>query len=133
MEDLLTFTGIIIIVFGILQIILFFKMWIMTNDVWKIKKHLIGCENDMYEYIIMGDNDKILRVLKKSFSDDIANMLSKEWEFNTDERLKIVFNEKLDEIIKKYNNKAISLGLLDIDFNNYKDNLLDRIVKGIYN
>ncbi|MEG1865837.1 MAG: hypothetical protein RR331_03055, partial [Bacteroides sp.] len=67
MEDLLTFTGIIIIVFGILQIILFFKMWIMTNDVWKIKKHLIGCENDMYEYIIMGDNDKILRVLKKSF------------------------------------------------------------------
>lgn len=37
MEGLLTFTGCIIIVFGILQIILFFKIWGMTNDVSRIK------------------------------------------------------------------------------------------------
>ena len=37
MEGMFTFVGIIIIVFGILQIILFFKMWGMTNNVNEIK------------------------------------------------------------------------------------------------
>ena len=31
------FIGWIIIIFGVLQIILFFKIWIMTDDVTKIK------------------------------------------------------------------------------------------------
>ena len=34
------FVSIVIIVFGILQIILFFKLWGMTNDVKKIRKSL---------------------------------------------------------------------------------------------
>lgn len=38
MENLLTFTGYVMIAFGILQIILFFKMWGMTNNVKEIKK-----------------------------------------------------------------------------------------------
>lgn len=38
MEGMFTFVGIIVIVFGILQIILFFKLWEMTNDVKKIRK-----------------------------------------------------------------------------------------------
>ena len=38
---MLTFTGWIVIIFGILQIILFFKVWIMTDDVSRIKKNLI--------------------------------------------------------------------------------------------
>jgi hypothetical protein len=37
MESLLDFLGIIFIVFGILQIILFFKLWGMTNDIRDIK------------------------------------------------------------------------------------------------
>lgn len=37
MEGMLTFAGIVMAVFGILQIILFFKIWGMTNDVSKIK------------------------------------------------------------------------------------------------
>ena len=37
MEGMLTFTGLVMIVFGVLQIILFFKLWGMTNDVSKIK------------------------------------------------------------------------------------------------
>lgn len=40
----MTFTGIIIIVFGVLQIILFFKLWIMTNDIRKIKNKYLGDE-----------------------------------------------------------------------------------------
>lgn len=37
MEGIITFTGVVMIAFGILQIILFFKLWGMTNDVSRIK------------------------------------------------------------------------------------------------
>lgn len=36
------FIGIAIIVFGILQIILFFKLWIMTNDIREIRNQYIN-------------------------------------------------------------------------------------------
>lgn len=42
MEDMLTFTGLVVIVFGILQIILFFKIWGMTNDIREIKNKYLG-------------------------------------------------------------------------------------------
>lgn len=38
MEGITLFVSIVIIVFGVLQIILFFKLWGMTNDVKKIRK-----------------------------------------------------------------------------------------------
>lgn len=38
MEGITLFVSIVIIVFGILQIILFFKLWGMANDVKKIRK-----------------------------------------------------------------------------------------------
>ncbi len=38
MEGFTLFVSIVIIVFGILQIILFFKLWGMANDVKKIRK-----------------------------------------------------------------------------------------------
>ena len=41
MEGIALFVSIVIIVFGILQIILFFKLWGMTNDVKKIKSSLL--------------------------------------------------------------------------------------------
>lgn len=40
MESMVTFISILFIVFGILQIILFFKLWGMTNDISEIKKLL---------------------------------------------------------------------------------------------
>lgn len=40
MEGIMFLVSIIIIVFGILQIILFFKIWGMTNDVREIKNML---------------------------------------------------------------------------------------------
>lgn len=42
MEGMLTFTGIIIIVFGILQIILFFKIWGMTDDIREIRNKYLN-------------------------------------------------------------------------------------------
>lgn len=40
MEDILVFVSIVAVVFGILQIILFFKLWGMTNDVKEMKNML---------------------------------------------------------------------------------------------
>ena len=40
MEGIALFVSIVIIVFGVLQIILFFKLWGMTNNVKKIKRIL---------------------------------------------------------------------------------------------
>lgn len=38
MEGILGFVSIVIIIFGILQIILFFKLWGMTNNIFEIKE-----------------------------------------------------------------------------------------------
>lgn len=46
MEGMLNFVGIIIIVFGILQIILFFKVWGMTNDVDKLTRYFCDKSNN---------------------------------------------------------------------------------------
>ena len=43
MGDLNLF-AILLIIFGILQIILFFKLWIMTNDVRKLTEHFCDKE-----------------------------------------------------------------------------------------
>ncbi len=40
METFFGLLGIVMLVFGILQIILFFKVWRMTNDIHIIKKHI---------------------------------------------------------------------------------------------
>ena len=42
MEDMQNLIGWIIIIFGILQIILFFKIWVMTDNVKRIKSNLIN-------------------------------------------------------------------------------------------
>lgn len=42
MESMFNLAGIIIIVFGVLQIILFFKIWGMTNDIKEIRNKYIN-------------------------------------------------------------------------------------------
>lgn len=49
METALNFVSIIIIVFGILQIILFFKLWGMTNDIREMKNKYM---DDQYKRTI---------------------------------------------------------------------------------
>lgn len=49
MENIAFFTSIIVIVFGALQIILFFKVWGMTNDVRKIKNKTVNSFNEAHK------------------------------------------------------------------------------------
>ena len=41
MAGITLLVSIILIVFGVLQIILFFKLWGMTNDVRQLKEHFV--------------------------------------------------------------------------------------------
>lgn len=79
MENMLTFTGIVIIIFGILQIILFFKVWEMTNDVKTLKDKFVDLANshkdipanrstnteEFYIWIAAGNEEKAKEVLYK--------------------------------------------------------------------
>lgn len=73
MKGLLQFTGIVMIVFGILQIILFFKIWGTTNDVSKIKGKLEENINDdaillkAQLFALNGDKQQSFELYKESF------------------------------------------------------------------
>ena len=70
------FTAIIIVIFGILQIILFFKVWIMTDDVKRIKKNLIDGTDASFETakkeLLIGNTDKAIEIYNKCFINEIA-------------------------------------------------------------
>lgn len=51
METVSTFVAIVIIAFGILQFILFFKLWGMTNDIREMKNKYM---NDIYKRTVEG-------------------------------------------------------------------------------
>ncbi|MEQ2409014.1 hypothetical protein AAAU27_13125 [Bacteroides ovatus] len=125
MEGITLFVSIVIIVFGILQIILFFKLWGMTNDVKKIRKSLPNVSSDLspakMEFII-GNTDKAKEMLKKEFVLDVyesymkivkentevtdPSVIEKEYSIDYD-RLKRVYKGRFKDIID------------DVDFERY--------------
>ena len=56
MEGMFNFVGIIIIVFGVLQIFLFFKIWGMTDDIRSIKNKYI---NNIVESTISTSSNRL--------------------------------------------------------------------------
>ena len=66
MEGLIQFTGIVMIVFGILQIILFFKIWGMTNNVKRIWKKIDNKDflSDACVSYIKGNLEETERLVK---------------------------------------------------------------------
>ncbi len=62
------FLSLILLVFGILQIILFFKIWEMTNDVKDMKNKMLGSYTEDTEFLIrknraIGNNEKVAEIL----------------------------------------------------------------------
>lgn len=124
METTLNIVSIIIIVFGILQIILFFKIWGMTNDIREIKNKYInidytGIIQDIREiknqYMQKKDNNTQLPFQKKEIKIE-----SKNSSYSNDENTsipitvqrKIIKIEDIDtenEDLKKSINKWIIL------------------------
>lgn len=119
MEGMITFTGIIIIVFGILQIILFFKLWKMTNDVAEMKKDLsrnnLLCEaNILY---IKGDVQAAYNKLMEAFLHDVVEATKLNWTSNP----QYDYAQKYLIIRSNYKAAFDKLGLGEPDFTLYKE------------
>lgn len=70
MEEYLYIAAIVGFIFGILQIVLFIKLWIMTNDIRKIKNKYLG--NEIAEELIQSQklvdsSNKPIRVVSILF------------------------------------------------------------------
>ena len=65
MEDLLILIAVISIIFGILQIILFCKIWGMTNDIRDLRSEFIGGTDQwtLRKAILKGDKNRIAELL----------------------------------------------------------------------
>mgnify|MGYP007023310743 CR=1 FL=1 len=89
MEGLIQFTGIVMIVFGILQIILFFKIWGMTNNVKRIWKKIDNKDflSDACVSYIKGNLEETERLANEAFLQEVA-LLSKSSESYEDNREK---------------------------------------------
>ncbi len=116
MEGLMQFTGIVIIAFGILQIILFFKVWGMTNNVKRIWKKINNKDflsNACISYI-KGDLEETEKLANEAFLQEVA-LLSKSSESYEDwlngyKKLK----DKYTRLFKKIDKPAP-------DFDKYED------------
>lgn len=78
MEGLIQFTGIVMIAFGILQIILFFKIWGMTNNVKRIWRKIDNKDflSEACVTFIKGDIETTEKLANEAFLQEVA-LLSK--------------------------------------------------------
>lgn len=113
MENMLLVTSIVIIAFGILQIILFFKIWGMTNDVRKLGKNIIGNSLDeAHKQIILGNKDKAFDIYKRLYVEDLIKI----------SELPGDFKYNYPGLVKKYEYELSKLGdEYSIDFAKYDE------------
>lgn len=78
MEGLIQFTGIVMIAFGILQIILFFKVWGMTNNVKRIWRKIDNKDflSEACVSYLKGDIEDTEKLANEAFIQEVA-LLSK--------------------------------------------------------
>lgn len=116
MEGLIQFTGIVIIAFGILQIILFFKVWGMTNNVKRIWKKIDNKDflsNACISYI-KGDLEETEKLANEAFLQEVA-LLSKSSESYE------AWADGYKELKEKYTRIFKKIDKQTPDFNKYED------------
>lgn len=81
-----TFAGFLMIAWGILEIILFFKIWGMTNDIRALKKDFFHKKTDESYYLmaknlrknlVLGNIEHVKKTLLTNFMDEIIKSYSK--------------------------------------------------------
>lgn len=119
MEGLIRFTGIVMIAFGILQIILFFKIWGMTNNVKRIWKKIDNKDflSEACVSYIKGDLEETERLANEAFLQEIA-LLSKSASSLED------WHNGYEEIKIKYTRIFKKIDKPSPDFKKYEDTKL---------
>lgn len=79
METTSIILAIVFFVFGILQIILFFKLWGMTNDIRKFRNRLMPSDNQDIMREILKGNPNISDILFNALYDDMCSACNSEY------------------------------------------------------
>lgn len=103
------FISIITIIVGVLQIVLFFKIWVMTNDVKKIKEKMdADIEIDRIDKIrialLKGDKQKAIELLTDKLATELVKKSSEEF----------VTPEGIKDIKEKYAKEFAKLGVNEL-------------------
>lgn len=72
------FLMIVLLVWGILEVILFFKAWGMTNNVEKIRKYMLRSNTKelLRKYRLLGQNDKAAEIVIQDFLNDLEDYIN---------------------------------------------------------
>lgn len=125
--------GWIIIIFGSLQIILFFKIWVMTDNVKRIKSNLINNADTSFEAaqkeIIFGHPDKAFEIYNKCYVNDVAGLYKEARTGGMNgEPAKDTYEIKYKEKCQLYKKELAKLGdNYTIDFSRFDE--FDKIAK----
>lgn len=110
------FITIITIVVGVLQIVLFFKLWSMTNDVRKIKKKIdADLEIDRTDKIrialLKGDKQKAIELLTDKLATELVRKSNEEY----------MTPDEISAIKEKYAKEFLKLGVNELPIKDVKE------------
>lgn len=109
-------TTIILIVFAVLQIILFFKLWIMANNVSKIKERQdkTNLEQMMIVAALYGNAKLAQNLIEKAIYNDVKIVIQNSWHEKG-------YFAGLSHVINKYIDHCDKLGIQMPDVTKYED------------
>lgn len=121
---MIEFLTIVLLVFGVLQIILFFKMWGMTNDVNKIKEKL-ETQPEMEDLLITeaqinalnGSKEEAFNLYQKAFHKNVIQLLNKTInEYGDEDNMGYVernqyYQTNYKKIVKYFSKRVSKLGM----------------------
>lgn len=128
MEGIITFTAIVMIVFGILQIILFFKIWGMTNNVSKIKRELKKDDTFIIEAqmkALDGLHNEAFKLYEKSFHIKLIELYNKIVdEYKNEDEIDYEYRNnywlsEYQKIVAYYDKRIKKLGTYDLQANRF--------------
>ena len=138
MENITLFASIAIIVFGVLQIILFFKLWEMTNDVKKISlKHSPSKEDELIDeaqlLCLDGEKENAFKCYKQAFFISISELytnISQKYNVALKEDRKEIWESNYPNIVRFFSKRMIPTGF-SLNFEEYDSfDKVDKILSG---
>lgn len=113
---MLNFISFIIVVVSVLQIVLFFKIWKMTNDVRKIKKKIdADLEIDRTDKIrialLKGDKQKAIELLTDKLATELVRKSNEEY----------LTPDEISALKEKYAKEFLKLGVNELPIKDVKE------------
>lgn len=113
---MLNFISFIIVVVSVLQIVLFFKIWKMTNDVRKIKKKIdADLEIDRTDKIrialLKGDKQKAIELLTDKLATELVRKSNEEY----------MTPDEISALKEKYAKEFLKLGVNELPIKDVKE------------